>query len=413
MNRAALHVAITAFAAQVCAQEPVAATSRWARVDAALALLEQRNVQVEPQSLELGVLAGLLQAADPGGCVLSPADLPAMESAFSGLAANPGWTLGATNHLVVFVEPRDGARNPGIPAGWTVTSLEGLPTSTNAWASTARRLRRDAPGEIRLGFTDPLKGSTTNVTIQLASTPEPAVALRETWLDDLRYIRLNGLHPRCAAEVQAALKPDPLLRGLILDLRDAGGEDIDAVLAASALLCGPDQVLAQWRGLDDSGASDLRSAPWVGPVVETPVLVLINARTRGASELLAALLSRRGRGILLVGEPSAGDPLIREILPLDDGAALRVATRKLVFPDGDALDARNTLAPDVRVGDTDLIEPPPVEDRPLLAQNHLRATDTAAHAAGLYLQNRIRYDAILKRAVDIMLGLRALPPKSR
>lgn len=392
---------------------PAATTSRWARVDAALALLEHRHVGIEPQNLESSILAGVLTAADPGGRVIPPADLPALEKAGSGIIANPGWKLGATNHLVVLQEPLESARNPAIPAGWAVTSLDGTSTAASSWASVARQLRRDEAGTVTLGLTDPIKGATTNLVVQLALTPEPPVALCETWLGDVRYVRLNGLHPRSAPEVQTALKPGPDQRGLILDLRDAGGEDIDAVLAAAALFCGPDKVLAQWKGLDDSGASDLRSAPWVGPGIECPVLVLVNARTRGASELFAALISRCGRGVLLAGEPTAGDPLLRESIPLDDGPVLRVATRKLVFAQGPALDARTTLTPDVRVGDADLVEAPPVDDRPLLAQNHLRAADTAAHAAGVFLQNRIRHDAVLKRAVDIMLGLRALPPKSR
>lgn len=425
MIRAPVSAALLLLAARVSAQEPAApapapapvapatATCRWARVDAALDLLEQRHIGIDPHNLESGLLAGVLTAADPGGRVILPADLPAFEKSGAGITANPGWKLGATNHLVVFQEPFDSSNNPAIPAGWILTSLDGNPTATNAWASVVRRLHRSTPGDVQLGLTDPLKGVTTNLTVQLALTPEPPVVLRETWLGDVRYVRLNGLHPRSAPEVQAALKPEPEERGLVLDLRDAGGEDVDAVLAVAALFCGPDKVLAQWKGLDDSGSSDLRSAPWVGPGIETPVLVLVNARTHGASELFAALVSRCGRGVLLVGEPTAGDPLLRESIPLDGGPVLRVATRKLVFAQGPALDARTTLTPDVRVGDADLVEPPPVDDRPLLAQNHLRAADTAAHAAGVFLQNRIRHDAVLKRAVDIMLGLRALPPKSR
>ena len=425
MIRGSISAAWLLTAVAVVAQEPVAPvpapppaappaiTSRWARVDAALALLEKRHVGIDPGHLESGLLSGLLTAADPGGRVILPADLSALEKSGAGFTANPGWKRSATNHLVVFQEPLDPARNPDLRAGWILTSLDGNPTGTNAWSSVARQLRRDAPATVTLGLTEPLKGLTTNLAVQLAFTPEPPVALQESFLGDVRYVKLNGLYPRSAPEIQTALKPDPDLRGLILDLRDAGGEDVDAVLAAAALFCGPDKVLAQWKGLDDSGASDLRSAPWVGPGVEAPVLVLINAHTRGASELFAALLARCGRGVLLVGEPAAGDPLLRESIPLDDGPVLRVATRKLVFAQGPALDARTTLTPDVRVGDTDLVEPPPVDDRPLLAQNHLRAADTAAHAAGVLLQNRIRHDAVLKRAVDIMLGLRALPPKSR
>ena len=390
-----------------------ALTSRWARDDAALTLLEQRNVGIDTARLESGLLAGLVRAADPGGRVIPAAELPALEQAGAGITATPGWILGVTNHLVVFQAPLDPARNPSIPTGWILTSLDGASTATNAWATSARRLRRAAAGPVSLGLTEPGKGVTTNIAVQLALAPEPPIALSETWLGDVRYLRLNGLHSGSAPAIQAALKPGPDQRGLILDLRDAGGEDVDAVRAAAALFCGPDKVLAQWKGADDSGASELRSAPWAGPGIDTPVLVLINARTCGASELFAALIAHCGSGVLLVGESSAGDPLIREILPLDAGDALRVATRKLVFSDGRVLDARSPLAPDVRVADTDLAEPPPVDERPLLAQNHLRATDTAAHAAAVFLQNRIRHDAVLKRAVDIMLGLRALPRKSR
>ena len=413
MSRLPSLIAVVVAAFSATAQEPAVITSRWSRVEAALALLDQRHVVVSPKDLESGILTGIISAADPSGQLIPGDDFAAFEKALAGLVANPGWKLSATNHMVVFQEALDAGCNPCIPAGWMITRLDGKSTATNSWASVAHRLRRPTAGPLNLELTEPLKGVTTNLTVQLDHVPEPSVARLETWLGDVLYVRLNGMHPRSGPDLQAALKPDPAHRGMILDLRDAGGEDIDSVLASAALFCGPDKVLAQWMGLDDSGASDLRSAPWTGPVVETPVLLLINARTRGASELFAALIARCGGGVLLVGESSSGDPLLRESIPLADGPFLHVATRKLVFANGAILDSRTILAPDVKVADVDLDEPPPAGDNPLMSQNHLRAADTAAHAAGVFLQNRIRHDAVLKRAVDIMLGLRAVPPKSR
>ncbi|MFO1492625.1 MAG: S41 family peptidase [Kiritimatiellia bacterium] len=390
-------------------QEP--ATSRWSRAEEALGLMASRHLVPDESRLRKAVLDAVVTSADPGGGVLGREDVEARERSGRGLRPNLGWRFSSTNHLVTLREPAAASASAPGCAGWVVTAVNGRTTVTNSWSAVMKHLRTGAAPSVLLGLTDPVKGTVTNITFAMTTTPEEAVALREVWLGDLLYVRVNGLYPRSAPDLLEALKPFSGLRGVLLDLRDAGGDDQECALALAGLVCSGASPAARWTGLDDTSASDLLPAASPSPGLDAPVLVLLNRSTHGAAELLAALLSHCGSGVMVIGEPPAGDPLLREAIPLA-GSFMLVATRKLVFADGVSLDARTILQPDIVVNDRD-VDDPLVADDHAASQNHRRADDTSEHSAQVRLLDRIRHDAVLKRAVDVMLGLRAMPARKK
>lgn len=401
----------TALLAALAASGQEPATSRWARAEDALGLMASRHLVPDESRLQKAVLDAVLASADPGGRVLDREAAETRERTGRGLRPNLGWRFSSTNHFVTLLEPvAASASAPGC-AGGIVTSVNGRATVTNSWAAVMKQLRAGGASSVLLGMTDPARGTATNVTFTLTNSPEEALALREVWLGDLLYVRVNGLYPRSAPDLLDALKPIPGLRGVLLDLRDAGGDDPDCARALAGLVCPDASPAARWTGLDGSGATDLLPAASPASRLDVPVLLLVNRFTHGASELLAALLSHCGSGVMVIGEPSAGDPLLRETIPFGDSFLL-VGTRKLVFPDGDTLDARSVLQPDILVTDRDVDDPLVADDR-AASQNHRRADDTSEHSAQVRLLDRIRHDAVLKRAVDVMLGLRAMPARKK
>jgi carboxyl-terminal processing protease len=79
----------------------------------------------------------------------------------------------------------------------------------------------------------------------------------------------------------------------------------------------------------------------------TPVILLVDANTASAAEILAGALQDRGRATL-VGEKTYGKGSIQRIHRLSDGSAIHVTFAKWFTPDDRAIDGQG-LEPDVPV----------------------------------------------------------------
>jgi len=118
-------------------------------------------------------------------------------------------------------------------------------------------------------------------------------------------------------------------KGVALDLRYAGGTDYAAAAAAA------DLFLSQERPLLDSGKGMVRSKAKPDPL-PTPVAVLVNRRTAGGAEVLAAVLRETGVGLVL-GSQTAGQAMVMQDYPLQNGDRLRLASVPVRLGDGSTL----------------------------------------------------------------------------
>jgi carboxyl-terminal processing protease len=149
------------------------------------------------------------------------------------------------------------------------------------------------------------------------------------------YVRLAEFSNPAEDRLLVAL--DELLTagatGLVLDLRDnPGGFLNQSVAVADAFL--PEGVVLferNIRGLDDTFRTD------DGDAAETiPLVVLVNAGSASASEIVAGALQDRGRAVL-VGETTFGKGSVQQIHPLSDGSELRVTVARWYTPNNNSI----------------------------------------------------------------------------
>lgn len=180
-----------------------------------------------------------------------------------------------------------------------------------------------------------------------AATPpapgEPPISQAKVFDEAYGYLRVAHVSaglPPAMDESLAKIAATNRLKGLVVDLRYAGGNDYAAAAAAA------DRFLAEAGPLLDWGEGTARSTSKTNAFSQ-PVAILVNAATTGAAEALAGVLRETKTG-LLIGAPTAGGAAIFKEFPLAGGQRLRLATAQVRLAAGKALPATG-LVPDISV----------------------------------------------------------------
>jgi hypothetical protein len=247
----------------------------------------------------------------------------------------------------------------------------------------------------------------------------------------IAYIRLGRLQTELVQRMESELRDFTQLgaRHLILDLRatPAGGTLADAAGLAGCFI-GEGSPIFSVRTSVGTGA------PLVGtraPVARLRVLLLTGPRTAGPVEAFAAALRVRV-GATVLGSPTRGEAADFEVVPLQDGRALRLPTKLAVVPEIPGL-FPGGLQPDVPcnvsqdAGDAALRQATgDGRVAPLLAETERPRLNEAALVAGrnpemeLWIQTQLQKkqgvppppvparDEALRLAVDFLTALDAL-----
>ncbi len=145
-------------------------------------------------------------------------------------------------------------------------------------------------------------------------------------------VRFNPFTSEMASQLSRALGGElKEVRALIIDLRDNGGGEADAMADFASALLPSGQSLGRFTGrggrvlLEPYTRAALVSSAERLRRFDGPVVVLVGARTASAAEVFAAALREAGRA-RLVGEATCGCVLgIRRRHPLPDGGILDVS----------------------------------------------------------------------------------------
>jgi carboxyl-terminal processing protease len=135
----------------------------------------------------------------------------------------------------------------------------------------------------------------------------------------------------------------------VLDLRDNGGGLLTSGVDTARLFLREGVILHQQYRENEI---ETFSVERPGPLADLPVVILVNAGTASAAEILAGSLQTHGRA-LLIGSPTYGKNTIQLVFDLQDGSSLHVTAARWWLPglEQDALE--KGLKPDifVRTGD--------------------------------------------------------------
>jgi carboxyl-terminal processing protease len=324
-----------------------------ARVAAGAASGESRVARIEALLAALG---------DPSTRLLSPEAWSAFLAEVSGgptvgvgLRELLDLDLGRDGRLVVITTvPGGPAARAGLAPGDVLVSVDGQPAQTLGEAMA--RLRGPEGTEVQLGLRR--GGEARTLALRREALSAGGTHVRAARLQGgALHLAVDGFSDDTGPAVERALEgagDGPV----VLDLRNNPGGAVDSALAVAGFFLGEREVMRTVSRLE---APVLRS---VGVArVRGTVVVLTNAGTASAAELLAAALRDSGRA-RLVGDSTAGKALMHVPAKLDDGSVLLISVGRLVRMDGTEILGRG-LEPDERVPWGNSVHPPlPVPGQP-------------------------------------------------
>lgn len=311
-----------------------------------------------PDDLELerGMIHGMMEVLpDPYSKYVEPAIHEIQTDDLAGEYAGIGAEISKGDQGKFYLVPIEGgpAEAAGILEGDVLLAIDGVPISKDiALESVITRIRGTEGSVIRLTVA-PRDPQQTNLEFEVtrAIIPLPSVMHyllpEEQWVGVITIRRFSEKTP---GELEKAYQNlnNRGAKSIILDLRDNSGGLLEASIESSRLFLEGGLVIVEERsGLE----SQLFYVHEKGLASEIPMVVLVNAGTASAAEIVAASLKDNGRAPL-IGETTFGKGSVQVILELSDGSSLHVTSARWLTPNGKVIDSIG-LIPDIIVEQID------------------------------------------------------------
>ena len=308
---------------------------------------------VDDGKLIKGAIDGMLASLDPHSSYLEGASLQRLDTMIDGNYQGLGLSVVGDDGAVKVVSPMRGspAEKAGVKAGDFITHLDGKLIYGLDLDEAVARMRGPAGTSIRLkiyraGRDEPFEVTVTRGVISL----EPVTA---KLIDNVGVVTVNEFSSNVGNYVNQSIadlrrQSGGRLAGLVLDLRQNPGGSLDEAVGLSDLFLTQGDIVSQ-RGRNASENEYYRAETvFKGDAAKgLPVVVLIDAGSASASEIVAGALQDQHRA-LVMGERSFGKGSVQSMIRLDKTHAVKLTTARYYTPAGRSVQ-EGGIEPDIRV----------------------------------------------------------------
>jgi carboxyl-terminal processing protease len=337
-----------------------------------LSLVQSNYVEdIDTKKLVEGAVKGMLKTLDPHTSYMPPDIYKEMQVETEGQFGGLGIEITMRDDQLTVVSPIEDtpAFRAGLKAGDRILKIDGEPTKDIALPDAVRKMRgfKGTPVTLTImrdEFDAPKDFTITRDVIKIHS-----VSYRKLE-DEVGYVRLRNFHKSTADELEEALHSleEQKINGLVLDLRNNPGGLLNQAVEVVDKFIPKEQLIVYTQGRVRN--QNMRfTSKGDHPHLEVPMVVLVNAGSASASEIVAGALQDHARAITL-GTQTFGKGSVQTIIPLSDGSGLRLTTARYYTPKGHLIQGKG-IAPDIKVDNK------PVEkaEGPQPARNPMREKD--------------------------------------
>jgi len=316
-----------------------------------LAIIQSEYVdEVQPRNLIYGALKGMLSSLDPHSQFLDPDAYNELKVDTEGKFGGLGIEITIKDGLLTIVTPIEGtpAWKAGLKTNDRIVKINNELTRDMTISDAVKRLR-GKPGEavnitiLRESEKKILEFKIVRDIIKINNIKEAKILE-----DSIGYIRLVEFRENTAKDMDTALEnlKKQGMNALILDLRNNPGGLLDAAVKVTEKFIDKDKLIVYTKGRRPNQNMEFISLG-SHPIIDVPIVVLINEGSASGSEIMAGALQDHKRAIIL-GTKSFGKGSVQTVIPLSDGSALRLTTSKYFTPSGKQIHGKGIM-PDIVV----------------------------------------------------------------
>ncbi len=300
---------------------------------------------VDSQKFLRAGIDGMLETLDPYTNYIEREDKDQLEILTEGKYEGVGLVLNYRNNVVTVAEPPfqgTPAARAGLREGDRIIKVGILLTKDLGFEKTVGQIRGPAGTEVTLTIERDGEPKALEFTLVRRSITVEDVQYAGFLENGVGYVLLTRFSKNAGPEVDRAiqqLKARGELNALVLDLRSNPGGMLEAAVEVSELFLPRNTPIVSTRGRTPDADQQHRSRrdPIFG---QGRLVVLVNAFSASASEIVAGAIQDHDRGII-VGDTTFGKGLVQTVVPLSPDAALKITTAKYYTPSGRCIQRKN------------------------------------------------------------------------
>ena len=304
--------------------------------------------EVKSKDLIEAAINGMLSSLDPHSGFLVPKSYDDMQVDTKGSFGGLGIEVTQQDGFVKVVSPMDDtpAYKAGVLAGDFITFVDDKPMLGLSLSEAVEIMRGPVGSTIKLtivreGLEDPIEVQVTRDVIKLTAArvriENNVVIMRVTTFNEQT---MPNLEDGIKAVMEQLGEKEP--KGFVLDLRNNPGGLLSEAISVTDLFLDQGEIVST---RDREGKGE-RYKAIKGDIAEgKPLVILINAGSASASEIVAGALQDHRRAIVL-GTKSFGKGSVQSVLPMGQSGGIRLTTARYYTPSGRSIQALG-VTPDI------------------------------------------------------------------
>lgn len=294
--------------------------------------------EVNPNTLMESAIKGMLSELDPHSVYISADDMKSVDEDMQGSFDGIGVQFDILSDTITVISPIAGgpSEGVGIMAGDKIVKIDDENAVGMSRDNVPKKLRGKKGTIVKLDIFR--RGNTKLISFDVVRDKIPLYSVDAKYLmegSDIGVIVVNRFAATTYDElIQAAkdLKTQGMKK-LVLDLRgNPGGYLNQAFMIADEFLPGEGDTIVYTKGRRDE-FTEVFTAKRGNEFEELPLVVLINAGSASASEIVSGAIQDLDRG-LIVGTTSFGKGLVQRQYKNPDGSAFRLTISRYYTPSG-------------------------------------------------------------------------------
>lgn len=308
---------------------------------------------VEPKVLIEGAIQGMFMKLDPHSSWMRADDYQQLEKETEGEFSGIGIHIILDKNRILTVA----APIPGTPAAkagllpWDrIVEIEGESTEGISLLEAVKKLTGPSGTKVSIGIYREGTPEKLTFTIERAQIKIESVYSTKLQKGEIGYARLTKFSKETSDDLRKVLEQFNRdgVKGILLDLRFNTGGLLKEAIDISDLFLAKGKAVVKTR---QRGGEELVYRAENDPVVDQPLIVLVNRGSASASEILAGAIKDHHRGYIIApeGERTFGKGSVQTIEELSHSldrdengnprrSAVRITTAKFFSPNGTAIE---------------------------------------------------------------------------